>query len=103
MRKASVLLAFLLGICPAFSEPAIREVFVLENPADRTEVLGYYTLSPAQLQFTDLSGSQQAGCLAAFRCLSPESASWEAMTERRENSAPRCSSMRHAEFIEANP
>jgi hypothetical protein len=40
-------------------KPGYTKAFIYENPADRDQIWGYYTLSPASIRFTDLTKSQQ--------------------------------------------
>ena len=44
---------------PRLVKAAYTKVFIFENPADRAQIWGYYTLSPAQIRHCDLSKSQQ--------------------------------------------
>ena len=44
---------------PRLGRAAYTKVFVYENPKDRAQIWGYYTLSPAEIRFGDLTKSQQ--------------------------------------------
>jgi hypothetical protein len=44
---------------PRLVRAGYTKVFIFENPDDQAQIWGYYTLSPAQMRYQDLTKSQQ--------------------------------------------
>ena len=44
---------------PRLVRASYTKVFIFENPDDQAQIWGYYTLSPAQIRYSELTKSQQ--------------------------------------------
>jgi len=57
--KSARCAGFFVRDMPRLVKAGYTKVFVFENPDDQAQIWGYYTLSPAQIRFNDLTKSQQ--------------------------------------------